>query len=482
MATAVSRFDGRFFERDTDRSDRVVADLRPLARPLDGDRDLDPLLGRIGDARVVLLGEASHGTHEFYAWRSRITRRLIEEKGFDFVAVEGDWPDFERLNRFVRGRGDERFAPEVLRTFHRWPTWMWANEDVAELCEWMRGHNERAVGGRQVGIHGLDVYSLWESMESVVRYLDGVDPAAAREARRAYECFAPYDNEAEGYALATRIVPVTCEGAVVRALTELRSRAPMARADGDERERYFVAEQNAIVARNAERYYRTMIGSGPESWNIRDRHMGETLDRLLAFYEGQGHGPSSKAIVWAHNTHIGDARHTDMVEDGETNLGQIARETYGDRAVVLVGFTTHSGTVCAGDAWGSPMETMIVPPGREGSFEDILHRVGARDALYLLGGARQPTHGGSAPVHPGSLLEPRGHRAIGVVYRPGFERYGNYVPTVLPRRYDAMLFLDETRALRPLKTVHTGAPPPCTPESERVLAGPDAPETYPTGM
>lgn len=450
MASAVSRLDARFFERDTDRSDRVVAELRPRVRPLESDRDLDPLLQRIGDARVVLLGEATHGTHEFYAWRSRITRRLVEEKGFSFVAVEGDWPDFERLDRFVRGRSDERFAPEVLRTFHRWPTWMWANEDVGELCEWLRGHNERAPRDRQVGVHGLDVYSLWESMEAVVRYLEGYDSEAARVAKRAYECFAPYDKEAEEYALATRIVPASCEDAVVHALAALRRRPPV--VDGDERERYFMAEQNALVARNAEHYYRLMIGSGPASWNVRDRHMGETLDRLLGFY-----GEGSKAIVWAHNTHIGDARYTDMSDAGELNLGQIARETHGEADVVLVGFSTHSGTVCAGDAWGASMETMVVPPGREGSFEDVLHRVGAKDGLYLFDG-----------LPKGTLVEPRGHRAIGVVYRPAFERYGNYVPTVLPRRYDALLFLDETRALRPLKVAaHEEA---------------DLPETFPSGV
>lgn len=422
---------------EVDHGDSAVAELRALARPLENDRHLDPLIERIGDARVVMLGEASHGTHEFYAWRARITKRLIEEKGFDFVAVEGDWPAFEKLDHFVKGRDDARFAADVLRTFHRWPTWMWANQDVADLGEWMRGYNERSPTERRVGIYGLDVYSLWESMDRVVHYLEGVDPEAAAAARRAYECFAPFEGQPETYARATRIVPVSCEDAVVRALSELRT-TPVPLQSGDDlrtdKERFFMAEQNALVAKSAEHYYRTWIGDGPASWNVRDRHMAGTLDRLLGFY-----GSNSKAIVWAHNTHVGDARFTDMADVGEINLGELARETYGAKDVVLVGFSTYSGFVCAGGAWGAPMETMIVPPGRDGSLEDALHRVGPRDALYLFD-----------PEHQGALAERRGHRAIGVVYRPRVERWGNYVPTVLTRRYDAMLFCDETRALRML--------------------------------
>ncbi|MDB4928673.1 MAG: erythromycin esterase [Myxococcaceae bacterium] len=443
----------RFAERGVEDTARVVEQLRPLARPLATDADLDPLLARIGDARYVLLGEATHGTSEFYTWRERLTRRLIAERGFDFVAVEGDWPDCYRVNRYVKSLPDSgASAVEVLSAFDRWPTWMWANREVAAFAEWLRAHNAGRAEDARAGFYGLDVYSLWDSMRAVTSYLDRVDPAAAGRARRAYECFAPYGEDEHEYARATAMVPTSCEQAVVRALAELRARATALAVDGG-REAHFEAEQNALVARNAERYYRAMVRGGPASWNVRDGHMVETLDRLAAL-----HGAGAKAVVWEHNTHVGDARYTDMAADGEFNVGQRVRELHGEDSVVLVGFSTHRGTVVAGDEWGAPMRAMRVPPGREGSYEDVLHRVGADDKLLLVG---------DAPPTP-ELLAPRGHRAIGVVYRAQHERFGNYVPTVLPRRYDALLYVDETRALSPLHPV------------ERVDG--DAPETWPTGM
>jgi erythromycin esterase-like protein len=443
----------RFAERALESTGRVVEQLRPLARPLGSDRDLDPLIERVGDAKCVLLGEASHGTSEFYTWRARITRRLIEERGFRFVAVEGDWPDCYRVNRFVRGLpGSGGSAEEVLHAFDRWPTWMWANREVAAFAHWLRAHNDARPAEQRVGFYGLDVYSLWDSMREVTQYLDRVDPEAARRARRAYECFAPYEEDEQQYARATALVPVSCEGAVVKALAELRKQAPTHEADGD-REAYFEAEQNAIVARNAELYYRTMVRGGASSWNVRDGHMVETLERLMAL-----HGSGARAVVWEHNTHVGDARYTDMADEGEFNVGQRAREVYGDDNVVLVGFSTYRGTVVAGDEWGAPMRVMPVPAGREGSYEDVFHRMGGGDKLLLVG---------QAPSTP-ELLAPRGHRAIGVVYRPQYESYGNYVPTVLPRRYDALLFVERTRALVPLHLMerHDG----------------EAPETYPFGV
>lgn len=424
------------------RSLEVMTRLRELAQPLEDDSDLDPLLARIGDARYVLLGEASHGTHEFYDWRARLSRRLIEEKGFSFVAVEGDWPDCERLNAYSNGRAPESSAREVLLRLKRWPTWMWANEEVAELAEWMREHNLRRAPEARVGFYGLDVYSLWDSMEAVVRYLERADPGAAARARCAYECFAPFEGEPEQYAYATALAPTTCEDAVVRALVELQQqRVPAA---GTERESFFFAEQNAIVAKNAERYYRTMVQSGSRSWNVRDEHMLECLERIVGF-----HGPASKAIVWAHNTHIGDARYTDMRQAGEINLGQLVRERCAEDGVVLVGFSTHHGSVIAGDEWGAPYRSMLVPAARADSFEDLLHRAGLRSALLCF----DPEQSEAA------LLEPRGHRAIGVVYRPQFEHLGNYVPTVLPRRYDALLHFDVTRALDPLQPADAAAEP-----------------------
>lgn len=433
-------------------AEHLAERISSVAAPLREDADLDPLMDAIGDSRYVLLGEASHGTSEYYTWRHRITRRLVEEKGFSFVAVEGDWPDCYRVNRYVKhyeGAGES--AEEVLRAFRRWPTWMWANAEVVALANWMREHNAGEPAHRMVGFYGLDVYSLWESIAAVEEYLQGIDPAAARRARRAYGCFDPYQNDVQEYAMATAVVPTSCEDEAVVMLSELRRRAPEYREDG--REAYFNAEQNALVVRGAELYYRTMVRGGPASWNVRDRHMVETLNRLMSH-----HGPDAKAVVWEHNTHIGDARATDMARAGMVNVGQLVREEHGGEGVVLVGFSSYEGSVIAGSEWGAPMERMRVPPARDGSWEAILHGSLGGDHLLLLDRL--------AGV-PG-IDEPHGHRAIGVVYDPDAERWGNYVPSILPLRYDALLHIDRTRALRPLhlEPIEDGEPP----------------ETFPSGM
>jgi erythromycin esterase len=427
--------------------------LQEISSPLQSDTDLDPLMERIGDSRLVLLGEASHGTHEYYTWRHRISQRLIEEKGFNFIAVEGDWPDCYRVNRFVKAMPDSgASARDVLHAYERWPTWMWANREVVELAEWMRRHNDPMTEeDRKAGFYGLDVYSLYDSMDQVEKYLKRVDPDAARRARKAYGCFDPYQEDVQEYAMATALVPTSCEDEAVAMLAELRRKAPEYKEDG--REAYFNAEQNAWVARGAELYYRTMVRGGPNSWNVRDTHMIETLERLL-----EHHGPDSKAIVWEHNTHIGDARATDMARAGMVNVGQLARQQWGEDEVVLVGFASHRGSVIAGEEWGAPMERMEVPPAREGSWEAALHEQSAEDRLLVFESGREPE----------ALQEPRGHRAIGVVYNPAHERFGNYVPTVLPYRYDALLYIDETRALSPLHM---------QPREDG-----EAPETYPSGM
>jgi erythromycin esterase len=425
--------------------------LREIERPLRDDADLDPLLERIGDARFVLLGEASHGTSEYYTWRQRISERLIREKGFSFIAVEGDWPDCYRVNRYVKGAPDAGAgAEQVLHAFDRWPTWMWANREVEGLVEWLRAHNGPLPEEERAGFYGLDVYSLWESMEAVTHYLRRVDPEAARRARRAYGCFDPYEKDVQEYAMATAVVPTTCEDEAVAILGELRRKAAEYREDG--REQYFNAEQNALTVRNAELYYRTMVRGGAASWNVRDNHMVETLERLMARY-----GPGAKAIVWEHNTHIGDARATDMARSGMVNVGQLVRERHGAEAAVLVGFSSYEGSVIAGEEWGAPMRRMPVPPARPGSWDAILHAAGDHDRLLLF-----------EDDEPDPMLEPRGHRAIGVVYDPDRERFGNYVPTVLPFRYDALLHVDRTRALDPLhmEPREDGEPP----------------ETYPSGM
>jgi erythromycin esterase len=437
----------RLRERGTQNALELAELVRGMAHPLRGTEDLDPLLDRIGDARCVLLGEASHGTSEYYTWRTRISQRLIREKGFSFIAVEGDWPDCYEVNRYVKGYPDSgKSAREVLGAFDRWPTWMWANEEIVELAEWLRQYNDGLPDEEKVGFYGLDVYSLWESMEEIIEYLERVDPDTVETARRAYRCFEPYGEDVQEYARATAFVPTSCEDEVVEMLSKLHEKLPEYRDDPESR---FNAGQNALVVRNAERYYRAMVRGGSSSWNVRDRHMAETLERLMQY-----HGPEAKTVVWEHNTHIGDARFTDMADAGMVNLGQLVREQRGADDVVLVGFGSHRGSVIAGAKWGAPMERMRVPPAREGSWEDLLHRAGEEDKLLVF--------------REDGLLEPRGHRAIGVVYDPAYERYSNYVPTVLPHRYDAFIYLDETRALHPLhmRPRHDGEPP----------------ETFPSGV
>ncbi|BFU45256.1 erythromycin esterase family protein [Krasilnikovia sp. MM14-A1004] len=415
---------------------RYGDEVYALATPLTDPGDLDVLLDRIGDARVVMLGEATHGTHEFYTWRAAISRRLIEEKGFSFLAVEGDWPDCDRVDRSVRCRPDAPADPrEALLAFQRWPTWMWANEEVVDFTRWLRVRNSTV--DEPVGFHGLDVYSLWESLREILGYLHLHDPERLPAALAALRCFEPYGEDVHEYAWATRLVPTDCENEVVDLLVALRAAAG---SDGAAR---FGAWQNAEVVAGAERYYRAMVRGGRQSWNVRDRHMDDTLDRLLHHY-----GPGAKAIVWAHNTHVGDARATDMADAGEVNIGQLARERHGADRVVLVGFGTHHGTVVAGDAWGAPMEVMPVPPGRPDSLEEVLHAAAPERAVCVL----------PRTDRPDVLTDELAHRAIGVVYRPERERWGNYVPTVLGERYDAFCWFDHSAAVRPLhlRTVGVG--------------------------
>jgi erythromycin esterase-like protein len=406
----------------------------------------------------VLLGEASHGTAEFYDWRRRISERLIRDHGFSFIAVEGDWPDCYRVNRYVKGvRDTHRNARDVLHAFNRWPTWMWANEEIVTLAEWLRQHNDSLPEERKAGFYGLDVYSLWDSMHAVLGYLEKSDGRAAAAARQAFQCFEPFGEDVQRYARATSWAPASCEQEVVKLLSELRRNAPHDDHAGSEA--FFNAEQNALVAKNAEHYYRTMIRGDASSWNVRDRHMVETLDRLMDHY-----GPGAKAIVWEHNTHIGDARYTDMAADGMVNVGQLVREQHTREGVQLVGFSSHRGTVIAGGEWGAPMQMMRVPPARDGSWEALLHEAGASDKLLLFDGTGEDFVLDAG----GPLAEERGHRAIGVVYHPEYEHYGNYVPTVLPLRYDALLYFDHSEALHPLH-MHN--------KQEHEL-----PETYPTGL
>lgn len=439
----------------TGNVDAAIQAVRERAEPVT-DETLDDLAEAVSDAAYVLLGEASHGTAEFYRVRARLTARLVRDHGFDFVAVEGDWPDCYEVNRYVKGFSDVESARAVLDAYDRWPTWMWANWEVVEFAEWLRAENDVRPAGERVGFYGMDVYSLFDSMRAVVDYLEGLDPAEADRAREAYACFDPYAEDPQAYAQSLRLVPERCADEVVEILADLRRSAP--RYEAANRDAYFDAEQNALVAKNAETYYRTMIRGSVESWNVRDRHMVSTLERLREHYEATPEDSDPKAVVWAHNTHVGDARATDMARRGEVNVGQLLRETVGANDVAIVGFGTHRGTVVASDRWGAQMERLPVPRAESGSYEDVFHRAGVGDVLVRF----DETHRGADDP----LADPRGHRAIGVVYHPERER-GNYVPTVLPDRYDAFVYLEETEAVHPLHL---------EPEGDR------EPETYPWGV
>ena len=417
--------------------------IREAAYPLVGaPHDFDPLLRLIGDARFVLIGEASHGTHEFYRIRAEITKRLIREQSFTSVAVEADWPDAYRVNRYVQGRGTDEDAEEALEGFRRFPQWMWRNADVLDFVGWLRAHNDGLPEAQRVGFYGLDLYSLHASMEAVLRYLGVVDPEAAQRARIRYGCFDHFggDSQAYGYGAGLGLAP-SCETAVVEQLAELRrSAADYARRDGRvAADDLFFAEQNARLVKNAERYYRAMFGSRVASWNLRDRHMFETLDALVDFHATRGR--RERVVLWAHNSHLGDARATDMGVGGELNVGQLVRQRHrGDAR--LVGFLTHEGTVTAASDWDEPAERKVVRPALAGSYEALLHETGIPNLLVDL-----TTPG---PMVTG-LMPPRLERAIGVIYRPETERASHYFHAALPQQFDAVLYYDHTRAVEPLE-------------------------------
>jgi erythromycin esterase-like protein len=418
--------------------------------------DYDALLRRVGDCRVVLLGEATHGTHEFYRERARITQRLIDEKGFNAVAVEADWPDAYRLNRYVLGQSSDPDAAAALGDFRRFPAWMWRNHDVVRFAEWLRARNDAHHHHTKARFYGLDLYSLRASMEAVVAYLEGVDPEAAALARARYSCFDHVSGEGQqyGHALALNLT-LPCERQVVAELVDLRQRSGQLLAtDGWMAEdEYFFAEQNARLVRNAEEYYRQMYKAEVSSWNLRYRHMAETLQALRAHLDAQLGG--AKVVVWEHNSHVGDARATEMRLRGELNVGQLARLRWPDECF-LVGFTTDHGTVTAASDWGGPTERKRVRPALAGSYEHTFHS-SAHERFFL------PLAG--APELDGPRLE----RAIGVIYRPHTERASHWFHANLRAQFDAVVHIDRTSAVEPLeRTVlwDEGEPP----------------ETYPTGL
>jgi protein-L-isoaspartate(D-aspartate) O-methyltransferase len=431
----------------------TAALIREAAEPItdiEGVR-LGPLLDRIGDARVVLLGEATHGTVEFYRMRARITRELIDKRGFTIVAVEGDWPDAAQVDRYVRHRpaGPSPEGP----AFRRFPTWMWRNAEVHEFVEWLRWWNDaRRDPARRAGFYGLDLYSLFTSIAAVLRYLDDVDPETAAVARRRYARLTPWERDPAAYGRAVLTGRYqSCEAAVTRMLRDmLERRMEYSRRDG---ERYFDAAQNSRLVADAERYYRVMYYGQAASWNLRDRHMVDTLDALLAF-----HGPEAKAVVWAHNSHVGNAAATEMHGRGEVNVGQLCREQFGEGAF-LVGFGTHQGSVAAAHDWGEPMEIMAVRPSHPESYERLFHDAGTA-ALFL------PLAGSARPDVRDELGVPRLERAIGVIYRPDTELQSHYFQAVLPSQFDEYVWFDETQAVQALD-----GPP---------RAG--MPDTYPFGL
>lgn len=431
-----------------------------IAIPLHGGPgDYDALLRLAGDASFVFLGEASHGTHEFYRARAEITKRLIAERGFSAVCIEGDWPDAYRVNRYVRGGDEDAQAVESLDGFRRFPTWMWRNAEVLDFVAWLREYNEsQPKDARRSGFYGLDLYSMYASIEAVLGYLAARDPEAAKRARERYDCLAPYERSTETYAYALYSGSESCKREVIDQLLDIqRHAAAYARTDGLAAEdEYFYAEQNARVVAGAERYYRTMLDQRTSSWNVRDEHMAETLDRLTRHLARRGE--PCKAVVWAHNSHVGDARATSMGARGETNIGAIARERYGDGAV-LVGFTTYEGTVTAASEWHRPEERKRVRPARSDSYEGLFHEFGI-PRFYL-----SLRRHAAVPGLPQRMLE----RAIGVVYKPETELASHYFVADLAAQFDAVFHFDVTRAVEPL-------------ERSAIWTRGEVPESYPSGI
>jgi erythromycin esterase-like protein/orotate phosphoribosyltransferase len=441
-AAATSRRAGGAAQEPTEAA-IIRAEATPVEEGVPSDGALS---GLIGDAQFVLIGEASHGSHDFYAARARITRRLIEEQGFAAVAVEGDWPDAYRVNRYVRARSDETTAEEALRGFERFPTWMWRNTVVLDFVGWLRQHNDDVGGDERAkaGFYGLDLYSLYRSIHEVISYLDRVDPAAAARARERYACFdhaSGGDGQAYGFKAAFG-AGETCEQEMLDQLVDLQRHAlEYARRDGliasDE---LFYAEQNAKVVNASAEYYRTMFSGRISSWNLRDQHMAGTLDALTGHLSLQ-QGHPAKIVVWEHNSHVGDARATELGSQGELNVGQLVRERH-PGGCRLIGFTTYTGTVTAASEWGGPAERKWVRPALADSAEELFHDTAEKGFMLSFGHAPQTAQ---------ALRSARAERAIGVIYRPDTERHSHYFRSRVADQFDAVIHIDETRAVEPLE-------------------------------
>jgi len=414
--------------------DDYSEELLASSRPLSNKNDLKPLIDSIKDKKVVMLGESTHGTQEFYEWRRDISLELLRNHQFDFIAVEGDWPSCQDICHYIQSI-EEEDPLKVLRTFSRWPTWMWANSIILKFMDDLKKLNKDRK--TKVGFHGLDVYSLMDSIDEVIKSLSKIDLDLAHKAKELYACFNPYRHDEIKYARSLFLMPEGCEEECIQALKSVLSHKL------EDKSKYnilFNAIQNAKIIRNAENYYRAMVSIEDKSWNVRDRHMMETLEMLLNYY-----GKNSKGIVWEHNTHIGDYRGSDMVLNGQVNIGGLAKERLGEKNVGLVGFSTYKGTVTASHAWDGPIEVLTIPEARPQSLEQIFHENIVpelqSEKFYVI----------LNDLHKSSrLFEFKGHRAIGVVYHPENDRRGHYVPTSLAKRYDALIYIDKTKALQPL--------------------------------
>lgn len=434
--------------------------LREKAVRIENAADVaDEILSTVGNARFVLIGEASHGTHEFYKYRAEITKKLITEKNFSAVAVEADFPDAYRVNRYIQDKGNDTTAEESLSDFQRFPLWMWRNTEVLDFITWLKEYNGNFGINEKIGFYGIDLYSLHSSMKAVLKYLDTVDTEAARRARYRYSCFEDYGEDAQHYGYSASFdLSKSCEDAAVNQLVDLQRRAfgYMNRDGFVARDEYFFAEQNARLVINAEEYYREMFRGRISSWNLRDRHMTETLTALAAHLELQNQ--PAKIVVWAHNSHLGDARATDMQRRGEWNVGQLVREQFPGETI-NIGFTTFTGTVTATSNWDEPAQLKKVREGLNNSFERLFHQIGI-PAFFLNLRDKEIKNALSE-----QLLE----RAIGVIYRPGTERVSHYFYAHLPRQFDGVIHFDTTRALEPL-------------DKAASWTHEDVPETFPEGI
>ncbi|MGQ3888946.1 erythromycin esterase family protein [Legionella sp. CNM-1927-20] len=423
---------------------KVIQALNEVIKPLSGNKqDYSELIERIGNRRFVLLGEATHGTEEFYQARIEITKRLIEEKGFMAVAIEGDWPDAYGIHRYIQGKGEIKDNEKSLSRFQRFPTWMWRNTTMPPFIKWLRMYNDKLAANRKIGFYGLDLYSLNASITAVINYLMKVDPKAAKQAIERYGCFDYQRLDAQSYGyLANLGIKKKCIKEALAVLVDLQQNAfDYLRQDGvNLEEDYFFATQNARIVKDAENYYRSMFEGYASSWNIRDQHMAETVNVLADYLERRFQKPA-KIVIWAHNSHVGDARATERNEHDEINIGQLMKEQY-DLSTYLLGFSTYEGFVTAASDWDKPAECKKIVPGLAGSYEELFHQLNYKDFILYLPGNEQLKH---------FLKIPRLQRAIGVIYRPETERFSHYFFTRLPYQFDCLIHFDKTNALQELE-------------------------------